>query len=95
MIDMVNKKDSSVSGHEPPAKRYSPITVILTGCSIVFLGTSFLALVKPLHWIVPAVCGSTAVVLFLIAKRYERKDREKHGADHDSWMNKVVPGRRV
>ena len=77
---------------EPPAKHYSSRTVILTVLSIISFGAALFAVVKPLHWSIGSTLGVASVGLFIVAKRFEKRDRKKHGADYDSWLNNVGPG---
>ncbi len=77
---------------EPPARKYSVATILWALLSIVLIAHSILSVMKHWHWAVLFGGGSTSVVCFLLAKKKEKQDRLKYGADRTSWMNNVGPG---
>jgi len=69
---------------EPPAKKYSPITIVAALVTLaLLLGGMVSALCGWNMWLTIAM-GAGAVVGFLVSKFLERKDRYKYGADRDS-----------
>ncbi len=81
---------------EPPARQHSFITVImgiLTVTTVVLAAVSAVASAWAFGFIYPAAAFALiSIVLFLLAKKSERSDTKRHGADRDSWMNYMGPG---
>lgn len=78
--------------YEPPAKRYSLVTLALGLSGMLCFALAVVAFIEHWHWAIGLAGGMGSVYLFLIAKSKERADRLKYGADHESWMNSVGPG---
>jgi len=74
---------------EPPAKKYSPITIMAALVTLaLLLGATISAVLGWNMWLTSGL-GAGAVVGFLIAKLLERRDRYRYGADRDSIAHKI------
>ena len=69
---------------EPPAKKYSPMTIVAALVTLALLLTAMLSAVCGWNMWLTIVLGAGAVAGFLTSKLLERKDRFKYGADRDS-----------
>jgi len=74
---------------EPPAKKYSPMTVVAALLTLASLLGALVSAVFGWNMWLTIILGAGAVVGFLASKLLERKGRYKYGADRDSRAYKM------
>jgi hypothetical protein len=78
---------------EHPARRYRRVTVVVGIIAAIVLVLAIVSgAVLRLRYL-PVALGVAALILFLVAKKLERSDIKRHGADdRENWLNYMGPG---
>jgi uncharacterized membrane protein YccC len=74
---------------EPPARKYSPATIVAALVTLALLLGAMVSAVYGWNVWLTIGLGVGAVVGFLVSKLLERKDRSQYGADRDSFAYKM------